>query len=185
LEHTSFVRSATRTDINAAQQHGVSLAYSGENLRGEAMAILGNYQLQPDAYRERGVSGFLELTLSEKATAGVSALVTHAEADVVRKLPMFRHAYGAFARWSPDPWLAFLAEVDVLYSSVPHDSAWGVAGFVQADAEPVQGLHLIGTLEVLGRDLGETGLTYAASAGVLWFVAPHLDLRLDAGLQVI
>jgi len=37
-----------------------ALSMSQEKLRGELMAIAGNYQVRPDAYRERGYSGYLE-----------------------------------------------------------------------------------------------------------------------------
>ena len=59
IEHTLFVRRATRTDLNDAQQHGVALSYSGEVIRAELMGIAGNYQLHPDAFRERGYSGYV------------------------------------------------------------------------------------------------------------------------------
>ena len=54
VEHTMWVRATTRTDTNSSQQHGVSLAYNGAELRGEVMLIAGNFQVSPDAYRERG-----------------------------------------------------------------------------------------------------------------------------------
>src|SRR5262249_16809385 len=74
IEHTSFVRSATRTDVNTGQQDGIAIGWSGESWRAEAMAILGNYALRPDVYRERGASGFFEATLSPSIAIGVSAL---------------------------------------------------------------------------------------------------------------
>ncbi|HEX7668959.1 MAG TPA: hypothetical protein VF395_05230, partial [Polyangiaceae bacterium] len=46
--HTLEIRTATRTDINEQQQHGLAFSYSGEKLRAEVMAILGNYQIRPD-----------------------------------------------------------------------------------------------------------------------------------------
>lgn len=78
IEHTMFVRVATRTDLNETQQYGVAVAYTGELLRGEVMGILGNCQLSPDAYRERGYSAHLELAPLPRAALGVSSLVTHA-----------------------------------------------------------------------------------------------------------
>ncbi len=56
VDHTLYVRQATRTDINDTQEDGIALAYSGEWLRAEVMGIAGNYQVSPDAFRERGYS---------------------------------------------------------------------------------------------------------------------------------
>src|SRR5438132_283537 len=56
-EHTSFVRAATRTDINEDQQDGIAIAITKEKWRAEVMAILGNYSLRPDAFRERRMVG--------------------------------------------------------------------------------------------------------------------------------
>jgi nicotinamide mononucleotide transporter PnuC len=40
--------------LYGGQQHGVAVAYSGERVRGEILGIAGNYQIQPDDYRQRG-----------------------------------------------------------------------------------------------------------------------------------
>jgi hypothetical protein len=64
IQHTLTIRVATRTNIDDNQQHGVSFSYSGEHLRAEVMAILGNFQTRPDDYRERGYSGYAEQTVS-------------------------------------------------------------------------------------------------------------------------
>ena len=39
----------------------------------EVMALLGNYQLNPDQYRERGYAGFVEFKAAEWAGVGVSS----------------------------------------------------------------------------------------------------------------
>ncbi|HEY5377739.1 MAG TPA: hypothetical protein VIK01_28860, partial [Polyangiaceae bacterium] len=101
IEHVFFVRVATRTDLNDTQQHGVSLAYSGGLLRGEIMAIAGNYQISPDVYRERGYSGYAEIAPLSNAAFGVSSLVTHAARDGTLRVPNTRQAHGVFTRWSP------------------------------------------------------------------------------------
>ncbi len=40
-----------------------------EKLRFEVMAIAGNYQIEPDAYRERGYSGYVEFAAWEEGRA--------------------------------------------------------------------------------------------------------------------
>jgi hypothetical protein len=74
IEHTSFVRTATHTDINEDHEYGVAFAISKPTWRAEVMALLGNYSVHPDAYRERGAAGYFELTLAPTSTVGVSAL---------------------------------------------------------------------------------------------------------------
>jgi len=185
IEHTAWVRASTRTDINAAQQHGVALSYSGESLRGEAMFIAGNFQLHPDEYRERGYSAYLEYAVTERAAVGVSSLLTHAKRDLTRQTPLWRHAHGLFARYSPVQPLVLSAESDFLIDSQPIRNAYGIASLLQADLEPTQGLHLIATLESQNRDFKQLGFSFGADLGVAWFFAPHADLRLDGGLQSI
>lgn len=77
LEHTMMVRRTTATDINWSQEHGVSLAYTGEKVRAEIMGILGNYQISPDLYRQRGYAGYLEYAPTPRLAIGASSLVTH------------------------------------------------------------------------------------------------------------
>jgi len=83
IEHTAWVRASTRTDINASQQHGLSLAYTGDKVRAEVMGILGNFQISPDEVRERGYSGTIEYAPSGRAAVGASSLVTHAATDLI------------------------------------------------------------------------------------------------------
>jgi len=117
IEHTMFVRAATRTDINDAQQHGVSFAYSGALIRGEIMGILGNYQISPDAYRERGYSGYVEIAPAERVAVGLSSLVTHSKTDLYLQVADTRQAHGVFSRISPWPVLVLLAEADLVVHS--------------------------------------------------------------------
>ena len=119
IEHTLFIHSpaalpgsGVRDDINQGQETGLSLAYNGEKLRGEAMAIVANYQVSPDAFRERGYSAYLEWAANERLAVGASSLVTHAAQDVYLEKPLWRQAHGLFGRWSPWEPLAVLAEVD-------------------------------------------------------------------------
>lgn len=183
IEHTAWVRAATRTDNNAAQQHGLSLAFTSTKWRGEAMFIAGNYQVSPDSLRERGYSGFLEFAPSDRYTVGLSSLVTRVERDPLLQTPLWRQAHGLFARLSPKPWLVLLAEADALLYSQQIHNAVGAAGWLQADIEPVQGLHLIATLECEDRDMGSLGLSVGGWAGVAWFFVPHADVRVDAVVQ--
>jgi hypothetical protein len=178
IEHTAWARSATRTDTNQQQQHGVSVAYTGEKFRGEFMAILGNYQLSPDAYRERGYSGLLELSLSPRYAIGVSSLVAHAEADINSRVGTTRQAHGVFARLAPARPLVILAEADALIRTEKGSgTSAGVAGLVQADYEVTRGVHLMATGEVLKS--GSGGLGVGGWVSAWWFVFPHVDARID------
>ena len=179
IEHTMFVRAATRTDINDAQQHGIAFAYSGALLRGEFMAILGNYQISPDAYRERGYSGYIEVAPAERVAVGLSSLLTHSKADLYLQVADTRQAHGVFARVSPWPMLVLLAEADLVAHAprgVPNQV--GYASLMQADVEPLQGVHVTGAAESYKQQAG-VGTAWALWAGSSWFFAPHADVRLD------
>jgi hypothetical protein len=186
IEHTLWVRARTRTDINDGQQHGVALAYNGGNLRGEVMGIAGNFQVNPDASRERGFSGYVEWDPTGNIAAGASSLVTYADRDIDLQTQLLRHAHGLFARWSPFGALVVLSEADMLVQSQPAtrthaaETLLGFAGMLQADYEPLQGVHLVATGELLDATLSRTGASYGGWATLQWFVAPHMDLRADA-----
>src|SRR5260370_1153093 len=99
----------------------------------EKMAIAGNYQASPDAYRERGYSGYAEYAPVSNAAFGISSLVTHAARDLYLRLPNTRQAHGVFTRWAPVSPLVLLVEADlVAQSAVP---ATGYATMLQADVE--------------------------------------------------
>ncbi len=181
IEHTMWVRSVTRTDINAAQQHGVALAYSGETLRGELMAILGNFQISPDDFRDRGYSGFVEYAAAQRLAVGASSSITHVAQDVELQSRLWRQAHGLFSRYAPATWVALLSEVDfTLFSQPPSNNAFGLVAMLQADFEPVQGLHAIATGELLDRKLSAYPLSYSTWGSFAWFFAPHADVRVDA-----
>lgn len=185
IEHTLFARRETHTDVNVSQQHGVSLTYTGEKIRGELMAILGNYQIRPDRYRERGYSGFLEYAPTEHLAFGASSLLTHAAADLSTQNPVLRQAHGGFIRYSPAEWLVLSAEADYLRRAEPHRHTHGLAAYAQADFQLTDGLHLIGTLECDDNDTKSLPYSYAGWTSVAWFFAPHADLRIDGVLQSI
>lgn len=178
IEHNMFVRQATRTDINDTQQLGVTIAYSGERFRGELMGIAGNYQVSPDAHRERGYSGYVEFAAAKKLAIGISSLVTHAADDLYLRAPNTRQAHGAFVRYAPWEPLVLLAEADfIAQSPTGLPSRRGLVTVVQADVEPWQGLHFMLTGETY--DPGASGVSYGGWLSAVWFFAPHLDIRGD------
>lgn len=178
-EHLTWVRAYTLTDLNTGQQVGASASYNTETLRGEVMAIAGNFQVGPDAYRERGYAAFAEYALRPNAYLGASSLIALAAADVSTGLPTTRHAHGLFARYAPSESVSVVAEADLLaWVALPGLDRIGFAALLQADWEPVTGVHLIGTAEAAhgGQQLGPS---LGAWASVAWYFAPHCELRLD------
>jgi len=179
VEHTLWVRSSTRTDINVSQQHGLSLAYNGADLRGEIMLIAGNFQVAPDQFRERGYSGYLEYAASQRLAFGVSSLVARSSKDRISQLPLVRHAHGVFARYNPVKPLVLLAEADLLAeASEGAPTGTGFVGMLQADVEVTQGLHLMATGEAWKPPTG-FGTLVGAWGSLVWFFLPHFDTRLD------
>lgn len=184
-EHTFWVRSETLTDRESDQQHGVSVVYTRGRWRGELMASLGNFQRPGDAWRERGYSGHVEVLLQPTLALGASSLLLVARRDpVIDAGTVVRQAHGLSARYSPARALVVLAEADLLSTT---GASLGYVGMTTLDVEPVQGLHLAATGEILDRgepDRGPDGLGRGRPqlGGWLtadWFFAPHLELRLD------
>lgn len=181
-EHTMWIRSATRTDINVAQQHGLSLNYSTKTMRGEVMAIAGNYQLPPDVYRERGYSGYFEYFVVPKASVGVSSLITHAGGDLYASVrsPFTRQAHGLFSRSVLAKSTVILAQADLLIAKrTGVDTKLGYVGMLQVDIEPVRGVHVAPALELLKSPGSTSGASLGGWVSATWFFAPHLDFRLD------
>lgn len=178
IEHTLWVRRATRTDLNDTQQHGVALAFDGSGIRAEVMAIAGNYQIRPDAYRERGYSLSAEYAAAPRLGLGVSSLAAHAARDLLLKTSNTRQAHGVFARYAPWEPLVLLGEGDVLVQHTPGSPTLvGLASMLQADVEPIQGLHFMLTGETYTP--GKQAQSYGGWLGSAWFFAPHADVRLD------
>lgn len=190
-EHTMWVRQATRTDRESAQQHGVSVNYFTDNFRFEVMGIAGNYQINPDQFRERGYSAYFEYYATPKTVVGVTSLVTVAKNDrlVLDGKSMTRMAHGAMLRATINESVVMLAEIDALTRS---RFETGYVGFAQVDYEAMQGLHFMATGELL--DSGHSEATGAqqqpriAGAGkpkvggwlsASWWFLPHFDVRLD------
>ncbi len=199
VEHTLWARVATRSDINASQEHGVTLAYTGEHFRGEAMAILGNYQIHGatnwDGPHERGYAAYLEWLPTDKLGLGVSSEITHADEartdlsgtelnPAVQPGPAWRQAHGIFARGSPVKPLVLLGEVDALFNSQldTYNAAqnhFGIVGYLQADVEVFQGVHIIGTGEFYNPSFDQVSTSVGGWLGAQWFFAPHFDARFD------
>ena len=186
-EHTMWVRQATGTDRESSQQDGVAIAYNGEKLRGELMAIAGNYQVNPDRYRQRGYSLYAEYLTGERTAMGVSSLVTSAKKDRITLDPNpLRQVHGAYVRAAFSDDVVLLAEADGIFTS-DHDA--GYVGFAQLDYEITRGLHLMGTGEVLdrgydklvggARTVGNGQMQLGAWGTVDWFCLPHVEVRTD------
>ncbi|HET7545016.1 MAG TPA: hypothetical protein VFK05_34355 [Polyangiaceae bacterium] len=187
-EHTMWVRQATLTDRESAQQDGVAFAYNGEKLRGEIMGILGNYQVNPDKYRQRGYSLYAEYLVGERTGIGVSSMITKAKKDrITLQLDPLRQAHGAYVRSALTEDLVVMAEADALFTS-DHDA--GYVGFLQVDYEIIRGLHLMATGEVQDRGYdrlsanpkskGNGQAQFGVWGSVDWFFLPHCEFRADA-----
>jgi hypothetical protein len=181
-EHTLWVRDATSTSINDHQAHGVSAYVGGEIVRGELMAVAGNYQVRPDDFRERGYSGYLELMPIAGLAVGISSLITHRQLDEYAVEKTWRHAHGGFVRWAtPFEPVVVISEVDYVLTSPqnrPHQS--GMAALVQADYELVQGIHLMATGEMNNIGFRDQPASFAGWLSYAWFFAPHADIRFDS-----
>ncbi len=188
-EHVMWVRTATETDRESAQQHGVALAFTRKRWRSELMGIAGNYQVNPDAFRQRGYAGYAEYLISPTFGLGVSSMWTKARRDrvLLTSTGYVRNAHGITARAGIARKVAILAEMDLLKSSA---HSMGYTGMLQADYEPIQGLHGIGTFELLDEGKSTAvGATATSGAGKLrtgiwlsaaYFIMAHLDARFDA-----
>jgi hypothetical protein len=180
IEHNLWVRSLTRTDIDDDQQHGVSLYGQLGAVRGEIMGILGNYQVRPDDYRERGYSAYVEVSPAPRLAIGASSLYTRARRDLVYRVTDYRQAHGLFARYAPVAPLVLLAEADWLYQSLTWNGhRAGYAAVLQTDWEPNQGIHFILTVESKNEGGVNESPSYGVWGSAVWFFAPHADFRVD------
>lgn len=179
-EHTAWVRSASRTDLNTSQQHGAAMAFSSPSARLEIMGIAGNFQMSPDVLRERGYSACAELTLAPRLTLGASSLVAWAGAQPFGSQPTWRQAHGLFARWGLTERVSVVAEGDVLHQSQRlRGGASGYAAWIQVDVEPVQGLHTMVAGETLAAPDPTAKDAYGGWFTVAWFFGPGADVRAD------
>jgi hypothetical protein len=180
-EHTMLIRASTQTDINVNQQVGLSVSYNSETLRGEIMGIAGNFSIGPDEFRERGYSAYAEYAFSPTAYLGISSLITFAKYGLTNdSLPTTRHAHGLFARIATSETFAILAEANFLAWQTPVTvDRIGFASMLQADFEPMKGLHLIGSVEAGHKGNNERGPSLGAWLSVSWYPLPHLEVRVD------
>jgi hypothetical protein len=187
VEHTAWIRNNTQTDINYSQQTGLSFAFDNGHVRTEVMAILGNLNISPDAYRQRGFSGLVEVPVATRTTVGFSALVTRAELSQVPPpvgtqpgLPGLRQVYGLFGRWAPIEQIGFVLEGDIFLNNNLGSGIVQTNGatWLQMDWEPLQGIHFMPAFETLNT-YGVHGTGVGAWATIDWFFLPHTDLRLD------
>jgi hypothetical protein len=186
IEHPLWARQSTRTDINSAQQHGVAFAYNGSPVRGELMGIAGNYQVNPDAYRERGYSAYLEVSPADHYAVGASSMLAYAKRDLKTNIETQRQAHGLFARLAPVQPLVFLAEADVLIRiEWLAGTLVGGTGMLQTDLEPIQGFHVVLTGETVSEGRPGTQPNFGGWLSLLWFFAPHVDIRVDGVAQRI
>jgi hypothetical protein len=150
------------------------------------MGIVGNFQVNPDAYRERGYSGYLDWSPASGYSLGISSLLTSALLDITTKTTLIRQAHGLFARLSPADPLVIMAEANVLVNSPAGAStSAGVAGVLQADVEPVQGFHAMATGELLQNATTAATPSFGGWLALSWFFAPHVDIRADGGIQSV
>jgi hypothetical protein len=185
VEHTLWARKQTRTDTNSAQQYGAALSYNADAIRGEVVAIAGNFAVSPDAFRSRGYAGYLEYALKPTLAVGASSMLTWSKLDETLLTPAFRHAHGGFVRYSPAKFVVVSSEVDFLHTSqqAPGRTSFGAVGHMAADFEPFQGLHLVSTFEAGTLSFSRVDPRVSAWTSAWWFVLPHVDVRLDAIVQ--
>lgn len=182
IEHNSWVRSATKTDINQNQQHGVSYYWSNGVYRAEAMAVLGNFQLRPDEFRERGVVAYVERRISGKQAFAVQmqALRSASDALTLSGGSLTRQSYGAFYRLVPHERVALMAEANLLVNGFEKaGTELGHVAFLQADYEPLNGFHLMATVEELKNAIRSDEQRLGAWLSTAYFPVPHTELRLD------
>jgi hypothetical protein len=132
------------------------------------------------------VAGYLEYLAADGLALGASTLVAHSNTDLALRTALWRHAHGVFARYAPIPLITFLAESDLLLTSQPpNKNTFGNASSLQADLEPIQGVHLIGTGEILDSSFSAAPPSYRLWGSLAWFCLPHADVRFDALWQSI
>jgi hypothetical protein len=186
-EHTLWAREATRTDRESDQQHGASLTYTGGRWRVDAMLVLGNFQINPDRFRERGYALTAEYLLTPTLAVGASSLLTHSQEDALTRVKdAIRYANGGLLRWGATTKLSLLGEIDMLKEA---RRQVGSTGFLQADYEAVQGVHLMLTGEMLDQgqlensdalpQRGAGAPRFGAWVGIDWFPIEHLEVRVD------
>lgn len=181
-EHPFWSRNAVRADTAFQQQHGLALARTTDGYRAELMVVLGNYQVTPDLYRERGYAGYFEHVFSPHLAAGVSSSLMASRGDLYRsrRQPVLRHAHGVFARWAVAQSAVLLAQTDVL-SAHPSgaDATTGAAGFAQLDLQLLRGVHLMPALEAQQPRFDQGAANLGAWVSLAFFPYAHMETRVD------
>jgi len=181
IEHTLWARSLTRTDFDDTQEYGASLSLARDKLRGEVMGIVGNFQIHPDDFRERGYAAYVEFAPMNTLSFGVSSLFTRATRDIIYGVTDYRFANGPFLRYAPFEQLVLFAEIDSNYQSLTWNGhRGGFAGFAQADYEPTQGFHVMLTGETMNSGTADEPTSFDWWLTAVWFFLPHMDVRIDA-----
>jgi hypothetical protein len=183
-EHTLWARSETFTDRESDQQHGLSVVYATNRLRGELLLSLGNFQRPNDALRERGYVGYAEYLFQPDLALGVSSQVLVARHELnVDDGSVLRQAHGLTLRYVFSKPIVLLAEADVLKKT---GAGLGYVSLATLDLEPWQGLHFAATGEALdhgeptvGSGLGRGRADLRGWLTIDWFFGPHLELRTD------
>ncbi|NOY25056.1 MAG: hypothetical protein GXP62_04200 [Oligoflexia bacterium] len=180
-QHMLMARSFTGTDTNKGQEYGLDVFVDRGKVRAEVMGIAGDLQVSPDAYRQRGYSAMVGWGITHKLELGLSSKITHAALDEATRTPATKQAHEVFGRWSPASSLALLSEVGLTASDASGSNALGTVGYLQADFEPAQGFHVVGTGEWCDDNLSDTATTTTRGwLGLQWFAVAHFDVRADA-----
>jgi hypothetical protein len=183
-EHVMWARMATLTDRESDQQYGVAASYSAGRWRGEGMVIVGNFQISPDKFRQRGYALYAEYLLDPHNAVGISSTITHANEDRFLLVENTRQAHGLTGRFAPLKLpLVVMAETDLLISSA---TGTGYVGLLQADYEVVRGFHgmLTGEIQNTGNfgeqvTIGQGEAQVGGWISLAWFFFTHFDARLD------
>jgi hypothetical protein len=110
---------------------------------------------------------------------GISALGAHVERDPVYLVPRTRQAYGVSGRYAPVEAIVVYGEGDLLVENRDGESFTGNTGFIAVDGEIIQGVHLKGTGEWLNYDIDTEPDEIGGWLTAQWFLAPHMDIRVD------
>jgi hypothetical protein len=185
IEHTLFVRRETRTDTNTGQQYGVEVDYHRGPIRAGLLGIAGNFLLSPDKFRSRGYAALVEYAFTPTLAVGASSMAVNTQLDVtLLTTKSWRHSHGLFARYSPFRAAVVSAELDYLHTSQPRPGKVNSGGvsMLKVDLEPVQGIHVGPTLELVAREFSQPP-SLGAWASAWWFFLPHADVRFDTILD--
>jgi hypothetical protein len=179
--HITFARAATRTDVNDDQPFGVGAYWAPGKVRGELLLGIGDPQVSGDdpitEPWERSYHATVAWSLDSKLDVGASSLMGRSAFDLDTEEERTRQAHALHARWSPVRPLVLFGEAGLLRDNVAGNGTGGSYGWLLADVEPVQGLHVEGTGEWCAS-LGQ-GRVGRAGGALRWFVAPHFDVRMD------